>query len=140
MIDLKAPETELVDAYVEAGRGGGFDVVLDYLWGCPVEILLTAMRRKGFPAPGTGTRLIQIGDIAGSAISLPAEALRSAGLTMVGSGVMPPIDILSAAFQQLMDLAAHGGIHVDVEPVPLSDIENAWIRSDLHGRRLVMVP
>ena len=140
VIDLKASDTELVDAYVQAGGANGFDVVLDYLWGRPVEILLAAMRRKGFPAPKTGARLIQIGDIAGSAISLPAEALRSTGLTIVGSGVMPPIDVLSAAFQQLMELAANDRIHIAVEPVPLSDIENAWMRSDLHGRRLVIVP
>ena len=140
VIDLKLNSTELIESFSSAGGAGGFDVVLDYLWGHPAEALISAMRRKGFPLSRGGTRLIQIGDIAGATISLPAQALRSAGLTITGSGVMPPMNILSAAFQQLMDLAANGKIQIEAEPVPLADIEKAWIRGDTDGRRVVIVP
>jgi NADPH2:quinone reductase len=137
---LTASDDELEQTINQAGGTGGFDVVLDYLWGHPTEVLLSAMTCKGFPTPGSGTRLIQIGDSAGPVISLPAQALRSAGVMIVGSGTMPPLEVLSSAFQQLVDLAARNEIHIDVEPVPLKEIDAAWTRTDTHGRRLVIVP
>lgn len=140
VVSLTTSDDELEQTFAKEGGDSGFDVVLDYLWGHPTEVLLNAMTRKGFPKPGSGTRLIQVGDSAGPVISLPAQALRSAGVMIVGSGVMPSMELLSSAFQQLMDLAANGKIHIDVETVPLSDIEKAWSRDDAHGRRLVIVP
>jgi NADPH2:quinone reductase len=140
VISLTAPDDELEQTFAQEGGTGGFDVVLDYLWGHPTEVLLHAMTHKGFPTPSSGARLIQIGDSAGPVISLSAQALRSAGVTITGSGVMPAMEVLSSAFQQLMDLAAHNKIHIEVESVPLQDIEKAWTHTDLHGRRLVIVP
>ena len=117
-----------------------FDVVLDFLWGHPVEVLLAAMTRKGFPSARTGTRLIQIGDSAGPVISLPALTLRSSAITIAGSGVMPPLSVLSETFAQLFVLAAHDQLRIDVEAVPLADIEKVWTRGDLDGRRVVIIP
>ena len=140
MIRLEAAEGDLSEAFARESGVGGLNIVLDYLWGRPTEALLTAMTRKGFPSARSGTRVVQIGDSAGPVISLPAAALRSAAVTIVGSGVMPSLNILSEAFQQLMNLAARGQLRIDVEPVPLADIEHAWTRGDLHGRRLIMIP
>jgi NADPH2:quinone reductase len=140
VMSLATAEDELEKAFAKEGGDSGFDVVLDYLWGRPTEILLSAMTRKGFPSPRTGTRLIQIGDSAGPVISLPAQALRGAGIMIVGSGAIPAMEVLSSAFQQLMDLAARNQIHIDVETVPLHDIETAWTRADTYGRRIVIVP
>jgi NADPH2:quinone reductase len=140
VISLTASDDELEQAFAREGSTGGFDVVLDYLWGHPTEVLIRSMTRKRFPTPSSGTRLIQIGDSAGPVISLSAQALRSAGVTIVGSGVMPAMEVLSSAFKQLMDLAAHNKIHIEVESVPLQDIETAWTRTDSQGRRLVIVP
>ena len=39
-----------------------------------------------------------------------------------------------------MDLAARFQLHVEIEEVPLSKIQEAWARHDMHGSRLVMVP
>ena len=140
VIPLVVPDEQLRDAFAGEAANSGFGVVLDYLWGHPVEVLLAAMAHKGFPTQASGTRLVQIGDCAGPAISLPAQALRSSGVTISGSGVMPNLELLSSVFQQLMDLAVRSKIHVDVEAVPLSDIEKAWTTDDAHGRRLVIVP
>jgi NADPH:quinone reductase-like Zn-dependent oxidoreductase len=140
VVPLNLSDGELIDAFVREGGEAGFNVVLDFLWGHPTEAFLTAITRKGFPSPRSGTRLVQIGDSAGPTISLAAAALRSAGVTIMGSGAMPSLSVLSDAMQQLMSLAARGQLHIDVEPVPLADIEKAWTRSDLRGRRLVIVP
>lgn len=139
-VRLDVADSELTDAFTREGGESGFDVVLDYLWGRPTESFLRAIARKGFPSPRSGTRLVQIGNSAGPVISLSAEIMRSAAVTITGSGVMPPLDVLSHAYQQLMNLAALGQLQIDVEPVPLADIERAWTREGLPGRRLVMIP
>jgi hypothetical protein len=36
--------------------------------------------------------------------------------------------------------SANGQLRIDAEPVPLSDVEHAWRRDDLGGRRLVLMP
>ena len=139
-ISLSRSDEELEKTFAQEASNGGFSVVLDYLWGHPTEVFLAAMTHKGFPTQSLGTRLVQIGESAGPLISLPAQALRSTGVMISGSGVMPTMELLSSAFQQLMDLAARNRIHIQVEPVPLHDIETAWTREGSHGRRLVIVP
>jgi hypothetical protein len=37
-------------------------------------------------------------------------------------------------------VGASGELTFDVERVPLADVESAWQRTDLLGRRLVVVP
>jgi NADPH2:quinone reductase len=140
VVSLAASDEELETTLAKEGDKGGYDVALDYLWGHPTEVLLNAMTRKGFPTPGSGTRLIQIGDSAGPVISLPAQALRSSGVMIAGSGVMPSMELLSSALRQLLDLAARNKICIEVEPIPLHDIETAWTRADSRARRLVIVP
>jgi NADPH:quinone reductase-like Zn-dependent oxidoreductase len=140
VIQLDRPDNELAESFSQEAARVGFDIVLDFLWGHPTEVFLAAMTRRGFPSARSGTRLVQIGDSAGPVISLSAMALRSAAITIAGSGVMPSLSVLSEAFKQLMNLAARGQLQVNVEPVPLSRIEIAWTRGDLHGVRLVMIP
>jgi NADPH2:quinone reductase len=140
VIGLNQADDALAEAFSQEADVASFDVVLDFLWGHPVEVLLTAMTRKGFPSARAGTRLIQIGDSAGPVISLPAMALRSSAITITGSGTMPPLSVLSETFAQLFVLAAYDQLHIDVEAVPLADIERVWTRGDLDGRRVVIVP
>ena len=70
-------------------RDGGYDVVLDYLWGRPTEALVAALTGHDVTAESRRTRLIQIGEMAGPIIKLPAAALRSSGLEVMGSGEHP---------------------------------------------------
>ena len=139
-IRLDLADAEVTEAFSQAGANAGFDVVLDFLWGHPTEVFLSAATRRGFPSSRSGTSLIQIGDSAGPVISLSAMALRSAAITIAGSGVMPPLSVLTEAFEQLMNLAARNQLSIKIEQVPLADIEKAWTRADLHGTRLVIIP
>jgi NADPH2:quinone reductase len=118
-----------------------FDVVLDYLWGRPTEVLLGALTRHDVMAESNTVRLIQIGDMAGPTISLSAAALRSSGIEIYGSGGgSVPHTAIFETFPKLWELAAAGNLHIDTEAVPLADIENAWRRNDSAGRRLVIIP
>jgi NADPH:quinone reductase-like Zn-dependent oxidoreductase len=138
-IRLDAPAPELSEAFAREAGESGFQVVIDYVWGRPTEAFLAAITRKEFAAVTSEIRLVQVGESAGPAISLPAAVLRSTALTIMGTAGMPPLDLLVEAMQRVMAHAATGELHVDTERVPLADIESAWQR-DQPGRRLVIIP
>ena len=105
--------------------------------------LLKQARRlsSGIWAETDTLRLIEIGEMAGPTISLSAAALRSSGIEIYGSGGGSiPHTAIFDAFPQLWALAASGKLRIDTEPVSLAEIENAWQRTDLPGRRLVIKP
>jgi NADPH2:quinone reductase len=79
--------------------------------------------------------------MAGPTISLSAAALRSSGIELSGSGGggIPPTAIFET-FPQLWALAGAGRLRIDTEPVRLREVELAWQRNDLPGRRIVVVP
>ena len=138
-IQLNQPEDDLRKAFaLEAGEAG-FNVVIDYVWGRPTEILLSAITRPEFAVINSETRLVQVGESAAPAISLPAAALRSTALTITGTAGIPSRDILVAAMHHVLDAAAKRTLQIETESVPLADIEQAWQRAE-RGRRLVVIP
>ena len=138
-IQLDAPAHELTDAFVREAGDSGFQVVIDYVWGRPMETFLAAITRKEFAAIRSETRVVQVGESAGPTISLAAAALRSTALTIMGTAGIPPREILADAFRQVMSHAASGELTIETERVPLAEVENAWQR-DPAGRRLVINP
>ena len=138
-IRLDLPEQELQGAFVREAGESGFQVVIDYLWGHPTEVLLSAMTRRTFAAVGTETRLVQVGESAGPTISLPAAVLRSTALTILGTAGIPSRDVLTDALQRVMTYASSGELQVDTVSIPLADIATAWEQNQ-SGRRVVVIP
>lgn len=138
-IRIDKPEQDLRETFAHEAGDSGFSVIIDYLWGRPTEALLAAITRKEFAVVKSEIRLVQVGESAGATILLPAAVLRSTPLSIVGTAGIPPLDILMDALQQVMTRAARGELRVDVEQVPLDEVENAWQR-DQHGRRIVLIP
>jgi len=136
IISLNQPEDAIREALIEEAVAG-IDVLVDYLWGRPTEILLEALA-KGFNARSTHkTRLVEVGSMAGDTITLPAAVLRSVDLTLLGSGFgANPLDQILAAIPSLFELAADDRLKIAVESVPLAQVESAWNRSD-KGQRIV---
>jgi NADPH2:quinone reductase len=140
-ISLSAPDSELIAAFRREAAQQPFDIVLDFLWGHPTEVLIEALTGHDVQAAPTRTRLVQIGEMAESTITLPAAALRSSGLELYGSGGGSiPHTAIFEAFPRVLKLAACGKLRIDTEPVALADVEQAWQRQDTNGRRLVIVP
>jgi NADPH2:quinone reductase len=46
----------------------------------------------------------------------------------------------AAAYQQVVGWVRSGDLTIEITTMPLSQIENAWTRTDLRGTRLVIVP
>lgn len=142
IIALDQSDRELTAAFVREAGQSPFDIILDYLWGHPTEVLLDALTGHDLKAESSRIRLIEIGEMAGPTISLSAAALRSSGIEIYGSGgggSIPHTAILET-FPKLWALAAEGALHIDTESVALADVESAWQRQGVSGRRIVIVP
>jgi NADPH2:quinone reductase len=138
IVALDQSDDDLAAAFA---REEPFDVVLDYLWGRPTTVLLDALTGHDLKAESSRTRLIEIGSMAGPTVPLSAATLRSAWIEIHGSGGGSiPRKAIFETFPKLWALAATGALRIDTEVVPLADVERAWQRQDLGGRRLVFVP
>lgn len=135
VINTTVSDEELLAAY----RRERTDVVVDFLWGRPTEILLQAMVPDSFAFPKP-LRLVQIGEVAGSSLRLPAESLRTSGVEIYGAAKGLGPATMGEAYGQVVAWARDGQLTFGLERVPLSDIEAAWPRTDLRGKRLVVEP
>jgi NADPH:quinone reductase-like Zn-dependent oxidoreductase len=140
-IALGQPEDVVAKAFAEAAGDQGYDLVVDYLWGRPTEVLLGAITHHDMALRSGKTRLVQVGEMAGASVSLTAEVLRSTGLEIlgVGTGTMPPMDVITSALGELLRLIGDGELRLDVDRVPLGDVQRVWAR-DQQGRRPVLIP
>lgn len=108
-------------AELEAAAEGPVDVIVDPLWGEPA---LAAMK-----AAAQRTRLVQLGQRAGTTIELPAALIRSRRLELIGvSGALESHADRAAAYAGLMELIVDGKVAVGFERVPLEQVEDAWRR------------
>lgn len=138
VIDLKQPDEELRENFkTEAGEG--YDVMLDYLWGHPTEVLIQTLVPSELRI-AKPVRLIQIGEKAGATISLSADSLRTSGLEIRGgaAGITP--EAMGEATNQVWGWLKENKLHMDIEQVPLKDIEIVWKRTDFQGKRIVILP
>ncbi len=116
------------------------DVVLDYLWGRPAQVAMRAMlvRRSDRSRP---LSWVQIGAVAGPAIELASELVRSADLRVLGSGQGSVTTAgYLAEFPALLAELATGELAVDARAVPLADVETAWVAPTPPGQRIVLTP
>jgi NADPH2:quinone reductase len=140
IIPLDQERTALVSAFRSAWAGTGLNIVLDYLWGDPAEAVLEAISQKGLQQKTARIRYVQIGEIAGRAISLPAATLRSSDLQLLGSGFgSASIEDIFKALAQFFQFVEERSLKINTRPVPLRDVEMLWT-SPAQGARLVFMP
>jgi NADPH:quinone reductase-like Zn-dependent oxidoreductase len=118
---------------------GPYDLIVDYLWGRPAEAVFAALAEAG--SARERIRYVLVGMSAGDVAGLPAMALRKAPVQVFGSGMGGRAGLAesAAAYESVLGMAAAGEIALDVEPVPLADVEKAWAYPE-GGRRVVFVP
>jgi NADPH:quinone reductase-like Zn-dependent oxidoreductase len=139
VIDLKQSDEGLAEAF-KREAGEGYDVILDFLWGHPTEILIKTLVPTEVGFAKGAIRLIQIGEKAGTTISLSADSLRTSGLEIHGAAGSLTPETIADGTNQVWDLIKANKLHMDIEQVPLKDIESVWNRTDFEGKRVVVVP
>jgi NADPH:quinone reductase-like Zn-dependent oxidoreductase len=136
-IDLKQSDDELSAAFSEAA-GGGFDVILDYVWGHPTEILFKTLTPTAAGFAPRRIRYVQIGASAGATISLSAEALRTSGLELTGAS-SAYAEVVPEAMTMIWKWIRERKLTMEIESMPLRDVGTAWSRK-IPGGRIVITP
>lgn len=107
------------DAALHSLNPGGFDVVIDLLWGEPLAVAATHLAR--------GARIVQVGNSAGPTSTINAPAFRNTGSALLGHSnfLVTPQERL-AAFRHVAELAAEGRIDVAADAIGFADFPQAW--------------
>ncbi len=140
VIDLKQPDEQIIAAFRQEAGESGYGVILDFLWGHPTELLIQAIVPHELSFAKHSIRLVQIGETAGATLSLSADALRTSGLEIKGGGGGITPEAIAEGTQQVWEWIQAGKLQADIEQTPLQDIESAWQRSDVQGKRIVIIP
>jgi len=139
VISLDQPDEQLANAFRAAEGPNGYDVVVDFLWGHPAEVLIKTFIPTEAGFAKRNIRYIEIGGKAGFDITLPAAALRTSGLQLMGIGKISN-EVLMEELANIWNWIKEDKLYMDIERVPLANIAEAWQREDLAGKRLVIVP
>lgn len=124
-------EGDLTERFKEAA-GGGFDVVVDPLWGEPAVAALGALGVEG--------RLIQIGSSAGESAELPTRGFRNQLGRIIGhTNFKASHERKREAFTAMCERALAGELKVETEGVPLREIGEAWNRRSPHRKLVIEV-
>jgi NADPH:quinone reductase-like Zn-dependent oxidoreductase len=139
VISLQQTDAEFSQQLLAIQNANAIDIVLDYLWGHPMELILTSLKS----AKPHQVKVVTIGEMAGSTINLPSGFLRSSKIEILGSGFGSlSLDELDQYFKnelpKLFALAAEGHLKLDLITYPLKDIEEVWQKDLPAGKRIVI--
>lgn len=117
----------IIEQLVQIQQTTPINVVLDYLWGEPVQWLLAAFA-KCCPHP---VRLVTIGQMAGAEINLASGILRSTPVSILGSGLGSiNADQLRQYNREhltaMLERAARGELVAGCREFALQDVAEAW--------------
>ncbi|WP_181779042.1 quinone oxidoreductase family protein [Pseudonocardia pini] len=117
-------------AALAAASKGGFDLVVDSLFGEPMMAAIRATRPGG--------RIVNLGMRAGRTMELNGIALKGRDLLSCNIGDAPAAEV-GESYARLVSLVQAGSIRTDHESVPLEDVAEIWRRQDSspHAKLLV---
>jgi NADPH:quinone reductase-like Zn-dependent oxidoreductase len=130
---------QLGNASAVADLASDVDVVIDYLWGPLTADLMGAIAAVRSD-PGKPLTWVEIGSVAGPSADIPSAALRAVRLQIVGSGQgsVPTRGFLSEMPDLIHEISS-GTFDIDVQAVPLREVEAAWNDTST-DQRVVLTP
>lgn len=119
------------------------DLVIDYLWGNPIEMVIDAIKGGGLNNFSHKTKIITVGSMAGETINLASGALRSSGIEILGSGFGSLSkndfeDFNQKILPEMFQLAANGKLEMELVVDSIKDINKLWNQKIESGKRLVI--
>jgi len=142
IVQLQQDDADIITQLKTLHTAAPIDIVLDYLWGRSAELILKSLKGEG--SFTHRTRYISIGGMTGDSIQLSSSILRGTDLQISGSGLGSWTKnemhlLFTEIIPEMFELAAKNLLKVDIESVPLHDIENMWQMEVPDGKRLVVV-
>ena len=129
VISLKQTDEAIISELMTAYKAHPFDIILDYVWGKPAELVFAALKSVSFEKQ---VKYITIGNMAGAEIPLASQLLRSRDLILMGSGIGSSLaqeDIAKYMAENASDVfkyAAAGHLTLLLNKFPLQEISKAW--------------
>ncbi len=138
-ISLLDEPQQVIEQLIAVQQASPLDVVLDYLWGEPVQWLLQALAQEC----SQPVQIITIGQMAGVDIQLPSGILRSQSISILGSGLgsINAAQLRSYNTEHLtamLDKAAQGQLVAGYRSFALQDVAQAWQAELAPGERAVV--
>ena len=115
VINTAVPDEALAQAYLDA-KGMATTSCSITSGGKPTEILLRSLVPKSFAFPKP-TRLIQVGESAGAALTLAAESLRTSGVEIYGAAKGLSSQTMHEVYSQVVAWAQTGELTFDMVKV-----------------------
>ena len=142
LVHLGDDDKAVVHRLKEIEKQTPIDIVIDYLWGHPAELLIQALRVEGPNANMHKIKLVTVGDMAGQNMTLHSAALRSADIEILGSGLgnLTQKDFAefgSVILPKMFALAVEGKLTLDTQQEHLKNIHEAW-HTPANGKRIVL--
>ena len=126
--------TDTDDAVLADAAGEGFDLVIDTLWGEPLQAVFAHVR--------PGARVVHVGSASAQTANLAGGSLRGKRVDLLGFGLFSePFDGLERDYPLLCQAAAAGTVRIAIDQIPLEEIDAAWAAQahQATGRKLVLV-
>ena len=143
VVSLTQEDDDFVKQLKEINKETPIDIVIDYLWGHPAELIIKSLLGNGLGMPDRPVRIVSVGDMAGETINLASGILRSSSIEILGSGLGSFSQSDWKTFNtrllpELFQLAADKKLIIETQTEKLVDIEAAWNKSIADGKRLVI--
>ena len=144
-ISLKQDDEQIMNAIKEINKTDPIDIVIDYTWGHPAELIIDALKGGGMHGISHSVRFVTVGSMAGDSLALSSGILRSSSIEVLGSGLGSlPMEALmkltTEILPEMYQLSAAGKLKIDTAIVKLADIEAEWNSKEHDGKRVVVVP
>ena len=138
-ISLLQNDESFVQQIKDVDQNTPIDIVLDYIWGKPAELIIQSFQNRH----GNKIKFVTMGDMAGQTFPISSGILRSADIILMGSGFGSLTKVVLDEYSNkilpnMFTLAASGKLTIETENMRLRDINTAWT-TVTNGKRLVLL-
>jgi len=142
-VSLRQDDDAVVEQIKKIHKNNPIDLVIDYLWGNPIELILTALKGGGLDNTTSKTRVVSVGTMAGETINLASGILKSSAIEILGSGFGSLAEKDLEEYSQkilpeMFQLAADGKLTMELAEGNIENIEKLWDSKIDSGKRLVV--
>lgn len=143
IVSLKQDDQSIIDQLQEIHHNTPIDLIIDYLWGTPIQLVLNALKGGGLDKSTHKTKIVSVGSMAGESINLDSGILRSSAIEILGSGFgsLSEDDFKhydQEVLPEMFQLAADGELTMDLVEGKLENIAELWEQKLDSGQRLVI--